>query len=79
MFEPAFGKYGGLDTTVVTLRMSSGAIASFSFSRRSGYGYDERIEVHGSSDMMESRRPRRGAISIFKGNTVSDDGLHRGS
>ena len=78
LFEPAFRKYGDLDTAVVTLRMSSGAIASFSFSRRSGYGYDERIEVHGSRGMVESRRPRRRAISIFKGNTVTDDGLHRG-
>ena len=32
VFEPAFRKDGDLATAVVTLRMSSGAIASFSFS-----------------------------------------------
>lgn len=78
LFEPAFREYGDLDTAVVPLRMNSRAIASFSFSGRSGYGYDERIEVHGSRGMMESRRPRRRAISIFQGDTISDGGLHRG-
>lgn len=34
--EPEFRKYAALATASVTLRMSSGAIARFSFSRRSG-------------------------------------------
>ena len=42
----------------VTLKLRSGAIAIFDFSRRSGYGYDERIEVHGFDGMIESRRQR---------------------
>ena len=79
LFEPEFRRYGDVDTAVVTLRLRSGAIASFSFSRRSGYGYDERIEIHGSLGMMESRRPRRRDVSIFQGSTVTEDGLHEGS
>ncbi len=78
LFEPAFREYGDVDTAVVTLRLKSGAIASFDFSRRNGYGYDERIEVHGSLGMLESRRPRRGDLSLYRSDTITEDGLHQG-
>ncbi len=53
-------------------------MASFDFSRRSGYGYDERIEVHGAMGMLESRHPRRRGVSWYQGDTITQDGLHPG-
>lgn len=38
-----------VDTSVVTLRFPSGAIASIENSRRSGFGYDVRTEIFGSA------------------------------
>ncbi len=76
--DPRFEYYGDVDTAALTLRLKSGAIASFDFSRRSGYGYDECIEVHGSEGMIESRHPRRRDVSLYQGGAVIDDGLHEG-
>lgn len=38
---------GDVDTAVITLQTASGKIAVINNSRRSGYGYDQRIEAHG--------------------------------
>jgi myo-inositol 2-dehydrogenase/D-chiro-inositol 1-dehydrogenase len=46
--------------------------------RRTGYGYDERIEVMGSTGMAEARRHRTGAVSRYQSGQVIDDGLHPG-
>ncbi|MEM7444639.1 MAG: inositol 2-dehydrogenase [Pseudomonadota bacterium] len=52
--DPAIGEAGDIDTAMVTLRTSSGRIAQIYNSRRSGYGYDQRIEVHGSKGMLQA-------------------------
>ena len=46
--------------------------------RRIGYGYDERIEVLGSSGMIEARRQRTGSVSRYQAGQIIDDGLHPG-
>ena len=67
-----------MDTSVVTLRMISGALCQIDSSRRTGYGYDERIEVFGSKGMIESRRQRARGVSRYTGDKVIEDGLHAG-
>lgn len=52
MVDPEIGEAGDIDTSVVVLTFTSGAIATINNSRRSGYGYDQRIEVHGSNGML---------------------------
>jgi myo-inositol 2-dehydrogenase / D-chiro-inositol 1-dehydrogenase len=54
MVDPEIGKAGDIDTSVVVLTFASGAIATINNSRRSGYGYDQRIEVHGSKGMLSA-------------------------
>jgi myo-inositol 2-dehydrogenase/D-chiro-inositol 1-dehydrogenase len=46
--------------------------------RRSGYGYDERIEVCGSRGMIESRRQRYRGVSRYIGDKIVEDGLYPG-
>jgi myo-inositol 2-dehydrogenase/D-chiro-inositol 1-dehydrogenase len=48
LVDPAIGEAGDFDTAVVTLKTASGKIAQISNSRRATYGYDQRIEAHGS-------------------------------
>jgi len=69
---------GDVDTSVVVLRMRSGALAQIDSARRTGYGYDERIEVFGSRGLVESRRQRHRGVSRYIGDKVIEDGLHAG-
>jgi myo-inositol 2-dehydrogenase/D-chiro-inositol 1-dehydrogenase len=48
MVDPVIGEAGDIDTAVVTLRYSSGAIGTIDNSRQAIYGYDQRVEVFGS-------------------------------
>ena len=76
LFDPEYAKFGDVDTAALTLRFASGALATFSFSRRTNYGYDEMIEVFGSAGMLQSRRQRQRGVSLFRGEKVIDDGIH---
>ena len=76
--EPRLADLGDVDTSVVTLRLPGGALVQIDSTRRTGYGYDERIEVLGSAGMVEARRQRTGAVSRYRAGRVVDDGLHAG-
>ncbi len=52
LVDPEIGKAGDIDTAVVMLKTASGKIAQINNSRRSIYGYDQRIEVHGSEGAL---------------------------
>ncbi|MCR1160308.1 Gfo/Idh/MocA family oxidoreductase [Paenarthrobacter sp. UW852] len=76
--EPGIAEYDDVDTSAVTLRLPGGALVQIDSARRTGYGYDERIEIMGSKGMVEARRHRNGAVSRYSGTSVVDDGLHPG-
>ena len=76
--EPRLADYGDVDTSAVTLRLPTGALVQIDSARRTGYGYDERIEVLGSTGMAQARRHRTGAVSRYHAGRVIDDGLHTG-
>lgn len=52
--DPAIGAIGDVDTALVTLRMASGRLCQIATSRRAAYGYDQRIECHGSLGMLRA-------------------------
>jgi myo-inositol 2-dehydrogenase/D-chiro-inositol 1-dehydrogenase len=52
LVDPEIGAAGDVDTAAVLLKTASGKIAQISNSRRATYGYDQRIEVHGSLGML---------------------------
>lgn len=76
--EPRLAEYSDVDTSAVTLRLPGGALVQIDCARRTGYGYDERIEIMGSTGMAEARRHRTGAVSRYQAGRVTDDGLHAG-
>ncbi|NVO25727.1 inositol 2-dehydrogenase [Donghicola mangrovi] len=53
--DPDIGAAGDFDTAVVTLRYENGRIAVIKNSRRAVYGYDQRVEVLGSSGMLQAQ------------------------
>lgn len=54
LVDPEIGKAGDVDTAAVTLTTATGKICQISNSRRATYGYDQRIEVHGSGGMLRA-------------------------
>ena len=54
LVDPEIGKAGDVDTAAVILTCASGRICQISNSRRASYGYDQRIEVHGSGGMLRA-------------------------
>lgn len=52
--DPAIKPTGDADTATVQMQTASGRIAVITNSRRASYGYDQRIEVHGSKGMLRA-------------------------
>jgi myo-inositol 2-dehydrogenase/D-chiro-inositol 1-dehydrogenase len=55
--DPAFAEAGDVDTAVVTLRHADGALTLIDNSRRSVYGFDQRVEAFGSLGAASSENP----------------------
>ena len=54
LVDPAIGTAGDVDTASVQMQTASGKIVVITNSRRATYGYDQRIEVHGSKGMLRA-------------------------
>ncbi|ALG30581.1 dehydrogenase [Glutamicibacter halophytocola] len=65
LVAPEHKKTGLLDTAVVTLRYSNGAIAVAEANFSASYGYDVRGEFFGSSGMVQAGNPVQLAASSF--------------
>jgi myo-inositol 2-dehydrogenase/D-chiro-inositol 1-dehydrogenase len=55
LVDREIGKAGDVDTAAVQMQTGSGRIAVITNSRRATYGYDQRLEVHGSKGMLAAR------------------------
>ena len=71
LVDPAVGKAGDFDSVQVLLKTRSGKQAMISNSRRATYGYDQRIEVHGSlgAATAENQRPVMIEVATAQGYT----------
>ena len=78
LVDPAIGEAGDVDTSMVILKMPNGALCNIDSSRRTNYGYDERIEVFGSKGMVQSERKPTREVSLYTGTKVISEGLHSG-
>ena len=64
LIDPAIGAAGDVDTAAVILQTASGAICQISNSRRATYGYDQRIEVHGSKGLLKGENQLEHAVVL---------------
>jgi len=78
LIDPAIGEAGDVDTSMLILKMPGGALCHIDNSRRTTYGYDERIEVFGSEGMVQSNRKPTREVSLYTGTKVISEGLHPG-
>ncbi|MBX3529623.1 MAG: inositol 2-dehydrogenase [Rhizobiaceae bacterium] len=64
LVDPEIGRLGDFDSASVTLTTPSGKHCSISNSRRAAYGYDQRIEVHGSKGAVAAENQRPVSIEV---------------
>jgi myo-inositol 2-dehydrogenase/D-chiro-inositol 1-dehydrogenase len=76
LVDPAIGKAGDSDSVQVMLRTASGKLAVISNSRRATYGYDQRIEVHGSKGAVSAENQRPVSIEVATGAGYTRPPLH---
>jgi myo-inositol 2-dehydrogenase / D-chiro-inositol 1-dehydrogenase len=72
MVDAAIGEAGDVDTAKTVLRTNSGRICVISNSRRSGYGYDQRIEAFCANGLL-----RAGNVLSSTVETWGEDGARR--
>lgn len=65
LVDPQIGALGDVDTACVSLITSSGKQAVILNSRRTAYGFDQRIEAFGSAGMVISENPRATGLKRF--------------
>jgi myo-inositol 2-dehydrogenase/D-chiro-inositol 1-dehydrogenase len=65
LVDPAIGEAGDVDTAKIVLRTASGKICVISNSRRSGYGYDQRIEAFGSKGLVRADNVMESTVSVW--------------
>jgi myo-inositol 2-dehydrogenase/D-chiro-inositol 1-dehydrogenase len=73
LVDPAIGQAGDVDTAAVTLKTGAGRIVQISNSRRATYGYDQRIEVHGSKGMIRAGNLHRTTVEVANAAGITAD------
>lgn len=73
MIDPAIGKAGDIDTAVTTVKMKSGVLCIVDNSRRSVYGYDQRLEVFGSKGCLVADNNTPTNVKHYNDVSVSSD------
>ena len=65
LVDPAIGAIGDVDTAKILLRTASARLCLISNSRRSAYGYDQRIEAFGSGGMVRAGNVTESTLSLW--------------
>lgn len=76
LVDPAIGAAGDYDSVSVMLSTASGRHATISNSRRATYGYDQRIEVHGSKGAVSAENQRPVSIEVANATGYTRPPLH---
>ncbi len=76
LVDKAIGKAGDSDSVQVMLKTASGKMCLISNSRRATYGYDQRIEVHGSKGVVSAENQRPVSIELANGSGYTRPPLH---
>jgi len=65
LVDPAIEQAGDIDAAMITLIAESGALCQISNSRRSAYGYDQRVEAFGEKGMLQAGNQRPTTLSFW--------------
>lgn len=73
LVDPAIGEQGDVDTAIITMKMTNGALCVIDNSRRAAYGYDQRAEVFGSKGMVSTSNDTLSSAVIADANGVTGE------
>ena len=65
LVDPAIKAAGDIDAAMVTLRSRSGVLVHINNSRRSAYGYDQRVEAFGADGMLQAGNLRPTTVEAW--------------
>jgi myo-inositol 2-dehydrogenase/D-chiro-inositol 1-dehydrogenase len=71
LVDPEIGRAGDVDTCVVAMRLSNGALATIDNSRKAVYGYDQRVEILGTKGLLCNQNHAPDTVSRADG-----EGIH---
>lgn len=73
LVDPKIGKAGDIDTAVAVLKFKNGALAIIDNSRQAVYGYDQRVEVFGSSGCVIADNEATNTVKIYTAECTNID------
>ena len=73
LVDPAIGEQGDVDTAIITMKMTNGALAVIDNSRRAAYGYDQRAELFGSKGMVATSNDTLSSAVVSDANGVTGE------
>ena len=73
LVTPAYKAVGDFDTAMFILRTASGRQCHINNSVRASYGYDQRIEVHGSLGMLRAANRTPTSVELSNAQSISTD------
>lgn len=76
LVDPAYAKLGDYDTAMFILRTASGRQCHINNSVRASYGYDQRLEVHGSKGMLRAANRVPTSVELSNSDSISTDKPH---
>ncbi len=74
--DSAIARLGDFDTASIIMKMASGKQVTITNSRRASYGYDQRVEVHGSLGMIAAENQRPVSIEVATASGYTRPTLH---
>jgi len=78
LVDPAIAEVGDVDTARIMLRDAKGRICVINNTRRSGCGYDQRIEAFGSTGMASAGDVVQDAVQVWRETGARGAPLHPG-
>ena len=75
LVDPAIGEAGDVDTAKTVLQCRSGRLGVISNSRRSGYGYDQRIEAFCAQGLIKADNRLESTVSTWRADGMVSDML----
>lgn len=73
LVDPEIGRLGDIDTARTVLKTPSGKLCVISNSRRSGFGYDQRIEAYASGGMVRADNVLESTVQVWNETGASAD------
>ena len=73
LVDPGVSVAGDVDSAMIVMRTATGKLCHINNSRRASYGYDQRIEVHGSEGRLMAANVTPSTVELANASSVSAD------